>query len=490
MKELVTYYYRHFSPPAPLQGKTGPVPPVRPVVGSTARQRRATEEVLGQLRQQDKQIQLLPSASRGSRAATGGEGKKQGVWDEEREAMQAAELKPAVRRLLMTLICDDVGSGLFRSAVISYCAMHSRERVHGGGGRASQGRAARRKGTGDDDEDEAQRRRAALGVWKSPGNYTSHLPAMIWTAQLVIFESVCSQRGEQGDEVLVALEQVCQAYMHQRGETAFGHLLQWRLYLGAVARSAITHLGTTLRLDDVSRLVVSEFRRAQALLHNELLFGAHEEIGPLATWYLEDDLDGEDYGGSWVSDERNETALAGMQDALLRQIEARPDLRRVFFLPSSGCGGDGQKGENRTTPTASLCRRAMAVYEAYVQDFLQSMSTLLHVAALPPLRAPELLSITWMNGPRRRSVFIWEKLVMLHVRYHKSQRQTGDVTDNIRFLPPAIGNLLLTFLAVVQPLRQISLGNHGLPCFSVRDNARETLISSVRPATSRRSLTS
>jgi hypothetical protein len=54
-------------------------------------------------------------------------------------------------------------------------------------------------------------------------------------------------------------------------------------------------------------------------------------------------------------------------------------------------------------------------------------------------------------------VFVWEKLVMLHVRYHKSQRQTGDATDNIRFLPPAIGNLLLTFLAVVQPLRQIFL---------------------------------
>jgi hypothetical protein len=58
------------------------------------------------------------------------------------------------------------------------------------------------------------------------------------------------------------------------------------------------YLGTTLRLDDVLRLVVSEFRRAQALLFNELLFGAYEEISLLAAWYLEDDLDGEDYSGS------------------------------------------------------------------------------------------------------------------------------------------------------------------------------------------------
>ncbi len=46
---------------------------------------------------------------------------------------------------------------------------------------------------------------------------------------------------------------------------------------------------------------------------------------------------------------------------------------------------------------------------------------------------------------------------MVHVRYHKSQRQTGDAVDNIRFLPPAIGNLLLTFLAIVQPLRELFL---------------------------------
>jgi hypothetical protein len=99
----------------------------------------------------------------------------------------------------------------------------------------------------------------------------------------------------------------------------------------------------------------------------------------------------------------------------------------------------------------------MAVYEAHAQDFLKSMITLIHVAPLPPLRAPDLLSVTGTNGVRRRSTFIWEKLVMVHVRYHKSQRQTGDATDNIRFLPPAIGNLLLTFQALVQPLRQIFL---------------------------------
>jgi hypothetical protein len=46
---------------------------------------------------------------------------------------------------------------------------------------------------------------------------------------------------------------------------------------------------------------------------------------------------------------------------------------------------------------------------------------------------------------------------MLYVRYHKSQEQTRAQKDNIRFLPPAIGALLLTYLAYVVPLRQIFL---------------------------------
>ncbi|KAJ3453600.1 hypothetical protein MRS44_017847 [Fusarium solani] len=40
-------------------------------------------------------------------------------------------------------------------------------------------------------------------------------------------------------------------------------------------------------------------------------------------------------------------------------------------------------------------------------------------------------------------------MVMVYVRYHKSQEQVGAETENIRFLPRAIGDLLLTYLALV-----------------------------------------
>jgi hypothetical protein len=45
------------------------------------------------------------------------------------------------------------------------------------------------------------------------------------------------------------LDDLCRGFMNQRGETAFGHLLQWRLYLSAVAQSAISRHQTRWSLD-------------------------------------------------------------------------------------------------------------------------------------------------------------------------------------------------------------------------------------------------
>ena len=46
---------------------------------------------------------------------------------------------------------------------------------------------------------------------------------------------------------------------------------------------------------------------------------------------------------------------------------------------------------------------------------------------------------------------------MIYTQYHKGQQQSGVYKDNIRFLPKAIGNLLLDYLAYVLPLRQLFL---------------------------------
>ena len=80
--------------------------------------------------------------------------------EDEEEAELA--LKHAIRRLYLALICHTVGSVPFKSPVLSFCAMLSR-RVRGKG----------------------------RGLWEEPGNFNSHLSALTWTAQLVLFDYAC-----------------------------------------------------------------------------------------------------------------------------------------------------------------------------------------------------------------------------------------------------------------------------------------------------------
>ena len=77
--------------------------------------------------------------------------------EEEEEAELA--LKHAIRRSYLALICHTVGSVPFKSPVLSFYAMLSRK-VRGKG----------------------------RGLWEEPGNFNSHLSALTWTTQLVLFD--------------------------------------------------------------------------------------------------------------------------------------------------------------------------------------------------------------------------------------------------------------------------------------------------------------
>ncbi|KAG8673877.1 hypothetical protein FPOAC1_007196 [Fusarium poae] len=417
-KQLLAYYYRvvyrvdgHFT----REGESHAVP--QDIIETTPLQRQAMEDVIGALRRREK-----AAKGRGAPSCD----KKEGIATRDYDECDA-ELKHTIRKFYISLICQTVGSRPFRSAILSFCAMLSRTKA-----------LTRRV-------DNEQHKRC---TWREPGNFNSNLSALTWTAQLILFDFVCFQKQDDEDGIPDLLDQMCKKYFQQMAETPFGHVLQWRLYLFAASRTSLTkhqarwsldgetvdYMGTKLHMEQVTQLVESEFRQAHSLLYDKLLFGMRD-VAPIEAWRLHDDLDVDDYGASWLTDGRNREILAGTHDALLRQIEERADLRQVFVRLDPDGG-------------VRLCPKAIAIYEAHVQEFLKRMLAPISVPSGPPLRSPELLSITYINtGARRRSVFLWEKMVMIYVRYSKSQEQTGEEKDNIRFLPPAVGNLLLAYLA-------------------------------------------
>ena len=70
--------------------------------------------------------------------------------------------------------------------------------------------------------------------------------------------------------------------------------------------------GVELQMSQISDLVVSEYQQAHALLYDELMFQAKDLI-PMESWRLKDDLDLEDFGGSWLSHPGNSEFLKGIK---------------------------------------------------------------------------------------------------------------------------------------------------------------------------------
>ena len=382
-------------------------------------------------------------------------------------------LPRVVGNFFLSLIQHTVSSKPFQSAVLSFCAMASRVI-----------RAGKRDGPA---------RGAATGRWEEPAYYSSHLSALIWVAQLIIFEHACHRLRDDQEKIPELISSICSQFLEQRGETPFGHILLWRLYIFKVAKtqvswrqarwsldgSCITYTGTELHMGQVSQLAASEFRQAQQLLSDELLLGAN--ISPLETWRIRDDLESKEYFDYWGENAENADVLAGSQMALLDAIESSPRLQQMFFQQAdkdnkdnkyNNNGNNNDNGNNNSNGNdngngnddRSLKLRSSAIraYELQAQEFLRRILILIHILGGPPLRAPEILSAIWVNTARQRSFLIWEGRMLLHVRYHKSQEVTGAARENIRFLPEAVGNLLATFVAYVQPLRQAFL-RHQFP---------------------------
>ena len=336
-------------------------------------------------------------------------------------------LKYAIRKLYLALICHIVGSVPYRSAVLSFASMLSRR---------------------------------GNGLWEEPGNFNSHLSALTWTAQLVIFAEACFVERDDEDRIPIFLQTICHSYFQQLAESPFGHILQWRLYLFKVGKASVTkhqarwsldgetveYKGTELRMSDVQRLVVSEYQRAHVLLYNELLFGMNNML-PMQSWRLRDDLDVDDVGFSWMMLHENMELLDGCEVKLLEQIHSSAELKDMFIVQGVRGEGDGPR----------MSEKAMDLYEANAQDLLKRLMVLCHLTSGQPLRQPELLSIKWRNTARLRNILIWQGHIMLYTQYHKGQQQSGMYKNNMRFLPKQIGNLLLDYMAYVLPLRQLFL---------------------------------
>ena len=336
-------------------------------------------------------------------------------------------LEDQILRMWMLLIRQETGARRYRSPLLSFCAMLSISPT-------------------------------AL-CWMEPGDFNSHLSAIVWVVQLLIFYD-SARREHQGEDTTIRLvKHSCEKYLQQTNETPMGEILRWRLLLFRTSKDTVktrqatwdeseevvSYEDTELHMDQIPILLVSEYTECRRLMNEDLMFGS-KDIRHIHAWELKDNFDVHTVDWNFSQHRDNEQLLKGSERALLTAIERSPHLCRTFLVEGGG-----------TSPSLAWRESAIASYEATVQEFLKRLSTLIHMSAGTPVREPEFMSMTWRNTQRPRSISIRHGRVMIHLTYHKSQKQSGKYRDNIRFLAHPIADLVLDYIIYLTHLRQVFL---------------------------------
>ena len=75
--------------------------------------------------------------------------------------------------------------------------------------------------------------------WMRPGNFNSHLLAIIWVVQPLIFYDVARKERPGQSEMLPLVKQYCEDYVRQTVETPMGEILWWWLLMFQVSRDTV-----------------------------------------------------------------------------------------------------------------------------------------------------------------------------------------------------------------------------------------------------------
>jgi hypothetical protein len=98
----------------------------------------------------------------------------------------------------------------------------------------------------------------------------------------------------------------------------------------------------------------------------------------------------------------------------------------------------------------------VAQYLARVARFKEKLAVAIHITGGQPARAPELLSIQHVNtqASRHRNVFIEDGMVTLVTAYHKGFHASNDIKLIHRYVPRAVGELVVWYMWLVLPFTE------------------------------------
>jgi hypothetical protein len=91
-----------------------------------------------------------------------------------------------------------------------------------------------------------------------------------------------------------------------------------------------------------------------------------------------------------------------------------------------------------------------------VARFKEKLAVAIHITSGQPARAPELLSIQHVNtqASRHRNIFIEDGLVTAVTAYHKGFHASNNIKLIHRYMPRAVGELVVWYMWLVLPFTE------------------------------------
>ena len=193
--------------------------------------------------------------------------------------------------------------------------------------------------------------------------------------------------------------------------------------------------GMGIEIEKFAGMAQEMVKRAEDLMWQEILWMGKDKRFDIALDDMEDDVTFTKRHYSFASDKKN--GLDKGLDWMLERMESTE-------------GGRGLR-KNAAWQTHSV-----KSYLRKIKRFKELLLFIVHLTRGQPARGTEITGIRFKNGfSQDRNIFVVAGQVVTVTRYHKSQAEVDTPKVIPRFLPWRVGQLLVMYIAYVQPFEEL-----------------------------------
>lgn len=225
--------------------------------------------------------------------------------------------------------------------------------------------------------------------------------------------------------------------MHIRFNTTAGGSIDWN-------KDEVKYKRVKFDMSQLAEMMHAVVGEARELLAELTMVGEHGTgMLPTIEWErFEDDNSEDQVGYSFLQDRRNTWLEKGKEWAFAQM--ARSTTLQMAWISSD------------KTQSHPYKRKAVRQYGKAVERFREKLWLLMHIVSGQPARTPELLNIRYRNTSNggARNIFVSKGQICFVTAYHKNFQQSGQAKIIHRFMPRAVGALLVWYLWLVLPFWQ------------------------------------